>query len=329
MNCFAPVAGLVEQAVKNNSENKMTKSAQEYLLACRNICTLLPIMRILFTLVIFISCLFSTPAIAQEEPQSTQKPLIHPQKTQIHGLTQSGLGTVTKVIDPLRLEIDHKHIVQLTSIDFPDFDIYDSGPLSVHAHEMMIDMLLNKQVRYYQKQDKKANGYTNRMGYKLVHLVRRDDNLWIQGFFVANGIARVRPSINNTETAEELMALENAAREEKTGLWADPAYAVLTPQTAEQAIGHWGIIEGQIKTIGTAQNKIYMNFGDNWRNDFTIGIESQVRRAFSKKGIDLLSISGKNIRVRGWVENYNGPYVNLMAPIWLEIIHNEPSEMLP
>lgn len=233
---------------------------------------------------------------------------------------------VTKIIDPLRVEIDGKKIVQLVNISIPDFDLYDPNDRALAAQAFLTDFLLNKKVRLYQRRHDKK-GLQNRMGYDLVHLQRADDNAWVQGTMLLNGYATIRPSAINVEMAAEMIDLEQKAQKAQTGLWKDSAYETYTSENAEKAIKSWAVIEGTIKASAIIRNTVYLNFGDNWKTDFTTGLESKVRREMAKHNIDPLSLTHTNVRVYGWVEDRNGPYISLLAPEWLHILTgNDKSE---
>ena len=73
-------------------------------------------------------------------------------------------------------------------------------------------------------------------------------------------------------------------------------------------------------------NNIYLNFGDNWKTDFTIGIAPKVRKKLSKQGISPLEWTHKKIRVRGWIRSYNGPYIELTHAEQIEIIEDKTDE---
>jgi hypothetical protein len=62
--------------------------------------------------------------------------------------------------------------------------------------------------------------------------------------------------------------------------------------------------------VGEGGGRIYLNFADDWRSDFTISIEQDVP-ALAAAGIDLKGLAGKPVRVRGWIEWRNGPILPL------------------
>lgn len=237
-------------------------------------------------------------------------------------LMPDGTESVDQVIDPLRVRMANGKIVQLAGLDIPDLDAYEPGDVSLAARDRLQQVLKNKQVRLYITKDPRQ-GRSNRLGYKLVHMARTDDGLWIQGDLLSAGLARVRPSERNPEMAAQMIAKEDQARAEGKGLWADGKFPVLTPETADKAMNQWAVVEGTIRSAATANNTIYLNFGQDWHTDFTIGIDGAVRRDLSKNGINTLSLGGAKVRVRGWMESYNGPYIKLLNTAWLEILPPE------
>ena len=280
----------------------------------------------IFYIIVALYLLLSTAVLAQEEQGSDLKTLIHPEKPFENELKLTHTGTVTNVIDPLRIEIDHKKIVQLVNIDIPDYDIYEPGPLSVSVKKALEGMLSGKKVKLYQRKDTKKFGYKTRMDHLLGHIVRAQDGLWIQGSLLSEGYARIRPSQYNIEAANEMKTLQTFAQEKQIGLWgmADiPQYHILGADNADVGLHQWSAVEGIITKVATVNNVLYLNFGSDWRKDFTIMIENDVRRKFKESSINPISLTGHEIRVYGWLEEYNGPVIKLLDPIWLDVLDSQ------
>ena len=68
------------------------------------------------------------------------------------------------------------------------------------------------------------------------------------------------------------------------------------------------------------KNKIYLNFGKNWKTDFTIAVSTSLRKKFAKEGVHVLSLAQTPVRVRGYVRDYNGPFLELEDTVHLEIL---------
>ena len=68
------------------------------------------------------------------------------------------------------------------------------------------------------------------------------------------------------------------------------------------------------------RDRIFLNFGADWRTDFTATLASKDRRTFLAAGIDPMTLDGRRVRVRGWLYDRNGPAIDLTHPEQLEIL---------
>lgn len=273
-------------------------------------------MKQIFMLFAALASLFLIPhtSSAQEPPQNRFLPL-----------KQTNTVSVQDIIDPLRIQLSDQNIVHLVGIDIPDLTPYESGPIAEQALTELRDTLKGKRVRLYQTKNK-DKGFKNRFGHLLAHLETSPENIWVQGFLLEKGLARVRPSQDNIDMAEEMLAAEAKAREGKLGLWQDELYQVLSPELTGDHLNSWGIVEGTIKSSATINNTTYLNFGDDWRSDFTISIPTRIRKQMVKDGINPLNLTHKKVHVRGWLENFNGPFIELMHAKWLQVLPESADE---
>ena len=65
---------------------------------------------------------------------------------------------------------------------------------------------------------------------------------------------------------------------------------------------------------------VFLNFGDNWRTDFTIRLDRRIARQFRRAGLTADSYDGRRVRVRGWLKNWNGPMIEASHPEQIEIL---------
>lgn len=103
-------------------------------------------------------------------------------------------------------------------------------------------------------------------------------------------------------------AAEAAARVAKRGVWANESL-VLTPEKALTQQGDFHVVEGTITRIYEGKDATYLNFGDDWRRDFSIAIAAKQRR--SMKAFLANVKAGDRIRVRGSIIEENGPMIRL------------------
>lgn len=143
--------------------------------------------------------------------------------------------------------------------------------------------------------------------------------VWVQGEMVARGLARADPGYGSLCVAQ-LYALETLARSARRGLWADPAYAIRTPVTVAAGIGSFQIVEGRVLSATKKDGRVFLNFGADWKTDFTVTIAPADAKRFRRARLDLLSLTGQRVRVRGLVQSYHGPEIVLAGPEGLELL---------
>lgn len=271
-------------------------------------------MRYPFFLLLFFVFL-SAPALAQENKAEALKvptPVFDDLK-----LTKS--GRIDKVIDGLTLLLKDDTIVRLASLDIPDFNERHDAPYAEAALAYLQKSLPEgTEIKIYQTRVAKK-GRVNRMNHQLGHILTKKDGLWINGALLNQGLARVYTAPNAPEINNQMLNIEQNARKVKLGMWEDKSpHLVLTPETADQAMGKLAIIEGAVEKTASVKNNIYLNFGKDWKIDFTIMITPALRKKLARRGVDLLNIAGQKIRVRGYLREYNGALIELEAPEHLE-----------
>ena len=244
-------------------------------------------------------------------------------------LKPGGKSRVKAVVTPLTLQLGNGKTLQLSGIDIPDLNPYQPGEIAMAAQQMLETLVTGKELSLYVSRSPNR-GRTNRLGHLLAHAEIAADKsapaLWIQGALLEKGLARVRTSAENPEMAGQMLDLEAKARATGLGLWAKPDYAILAPGAAQDKIGTFQIVEGTVYDVATVRNTIYLNFGKNWRSDFSGGIPAGARVAFARLGLKPLEWQGKRVRLRGFVEERNGPYISLDSPGQIEILDAPDAE---
>lgn len=231
-------------------------------------------------------------------------------------LKQTRTARIDTVIDGLTVLLKDGKIVRLSGLEIAGQYDPAAEDTSVAAKQALETLLPEgTEVTLYQTRMAKK-GRLNRMGHHLAHLEKKNETIWVQGALLRQGLAYALPTSDTPEMAAQMYAAESAARNAKTGLWENSS--VLSPDTAEQAIGRFAVVEGVVRSAATAKNNIYLNFGSDWRTDFTVMIAPSVRKELARTGIDPLSLAGETIRTRGWLRSYNGPMLELDHPSLLE-----------
>lgn len=158
---------------------------------------------------------------------------------------------------------------------------------------------------------------------RLIGQAFLEDGTWLQAAMLEAGLARAYSFADNRMCAGELLKVEALARAEKRGLWAEPFYAVrdaARPNEILERDGYYELVEGRVLLADRVGSRIYLNFGRYWKEDFTITINDKAQKLFAEAGIDPLALDGALIRVRGWIETYDGPRIAVTHPEQIEVL---------
>jgi micrococcal nuclease len=163
----------------------------------------------------------------------------------------------------------------------------------------------------------------DRHGRLTAHVRRDDDGTWAQEALLADGHARVRPVSGDDARARALLAAEDAARRAGRGIWATRVYGVRRADdeaTLNRDVGLLTVVEGKAVRAESRNSVLYLDFGDDWRRDFTVTAASAAVRRLKAEGIDAKALAGRSLRVRGWPVRRFGPQIEITVPAQLEVL---------
>jgi hypothetical protein len=131
---------------------------------------------------------------------------------------------------------------------------------------------------------------------------------------VRDGLARLRPSTLADPCLDRLRDLETAARVNRLGLWNDPRYAIISADdrnAVSAQAGRFVIAIGKVVHVGVRKNRVYLDFGDDWRRDAAAVMDQ--RMLGSDLAGDPTSLFGRVIEVRGVVRDGSPPHIEVEA----------------
>ncbi len=145
----------------------------------------------------------------------------------------------------------------------------------------------------------------DRYGRKPAHIYLKDGR-WVQGELVREGKATPFPYPGETTFIRDLYLLETPK-----------AYSALSETLP---LDKFVIIKGRVIDVAMVKGITYLNFGNNWRTDFTIKFSKKAQKKFRAFGFDLPTLKEREVRIRGWVFQQNGPMIAPEHPAQLEVI---------
>jgi micrococcal nuclease len=230
---------------------------------------------------------------------------------------------VQKVTGPLSFLGKDGNLYSLTGIDVPD-SADQTSELPKTALMRLTKLIEGKEIKTFVTQ-KDDRGRINRLGERLIHAVEPKGKIWIEGQLLSEGLARVRTTPDTPEMAKPLLAIEEKARNAGIGLWRLEEFQLLTPKAAVGKENAFHLVEGTVESVASLRNVTFVNFGPDWKTDFTIGLTPAMRKQLARRNFDPMKLQGKTVRVRGWVRSYNGPYIEPTHPEQIEIVEKNVS----
>jgi hypothetical protein len=83
--------------------------------------------------------------------------------------------------------------------------------------------------------------------------------------------------------------------------------------------GRFTIAEGRVWSVRASGATIFMNFGRRWSEALTVTISKRNERTFLAAGLDVKGLQSRRVRVRGFIEERNGPRIEAIRPEQIEI----------
>lgn len=165
----------------------------------------------------------------------------------------------------------------------------------------------------------------DRHGRWRAHLFVGDANQWLQALLVAAGLARIHWLPGDSACIFALLDQEKAARAAGLGLWASPAYAVREAGDASlmSRNGLYELVEGRVASVGHGTYMIFLDFGRDYRRDFTIMVSPPVAGRLAEAGLAVDGLKDRRIRVRGVIEESGGPAIRLNDPAEIEVLDDD------
>lgn len=208
---------------------------------------------------------------------------------------------------------------------------FEAWPLSPEARARLVVLSKGKEARL-----RYGGAREDRHGRMLAHIFvsSAQGEVWLQQQMLAEGLARVYTFPDNRSCASELLQAEQKARAAARGIWRDPYYAIRKAQDVdalERLEGRYELVEGMVTSASLVRNRLYLNFGSDYRTDFTVTVNERDIKLFQRTepwtfilaqarsgGRDLAALAETTLRIRGWLGQYNGPEIVVTHPEQIE-----------
>ena len=130
------------------------------------------------------------------------------------------------------------------------------------------------------------------------------------------GAGYAQPTAQDNGCLAPRLAAETEARTGRRGIWAEPS--AVAPAANEEAMairsGLFTVAEGRVVAAGGTRDRIFINFGSSWRQDFTAMMEREDFATIMGDSLEPAMLRGTMVRVRGVVRAEGGPAIMLRRP---------------
>ncbi|MGQ0674398.1 MAG: thermonuclease family protein [Hyphomicrobium sp.] len=241
-------------------------------------------------------------------------------------LTTEAERAVTRIAGADTLQLDDGSELRLAGILPPRRPLTASGDAPWPPGEQAIQALSRLVIGRTIAVAAASGRRTDRYGRKIAHAFVLGDGQpqWVQGRLLTEGHARAHALDGDTCLAA-MLRREGEARAFGRGSWSNAAYKIRSATATAELMrlrSTFQIVEGRVRSAATVRGAVYLNFGPLWRTDFTAGLLKRRQQGSAEPSnlLDTAALQGRRVRVRGWIERNNGPFIEITHPSEIELL---------
>ncbi len=217
------------------------------------------------------------------------------------GGPESSIRLVERVIDGDTIEIDGGERVRYIGVDAPELD----EPLYEEARSFQEKILHRSRVRIRVCKEEPKDGY----GRTLAFVYK--GNVDMGGQLLRYGYARTLFLGHcGDEVAKEYRRLERGAFRVGLGIWSLKEEREIDQSDAGRYVGRLMSVTGRVLNVHAGPKAFHLNFGENYRDDFTVVIFRENLPGLQEEGLHPVSgYEGRLVKATGIIREYNGPQI--------------------
>jgi len=227
---------------------------------------------------------------------------------------------VSKVIDGDTIRLSNGKLLRYIGMDTPEVRIhknggwlYDPQPFSLAAKEFNKKLVENKFIKV-EFDVKKFGTYGRLLGYCFI------GNTFVNAKLVQQGLAVLYTRPPDVKYTDLFIRMQKEARANSRGLWGK--LAVIPSTDVGNFINQIRVVSGRVLDTYQSKKVVYLNFGRDYKRDFTVIIFNDCLKLFRDKGIEPVSFyKGKYVQVWGKIRKYHGPEIIAGSPFQIKVLN--------
>jgi micrococcal nuclease len=224
-----------------------------------------------------------------------------------------------EVIDGDTVKLANGQLLRYLGIDTPEVRIkkgtifeYDPQPFSLESKEFNRALVENKFVRI-EFDVEKYDRYGRILGYCFV------GDSFVNARLLAEGYAVLSTRPPNVKYTDVFLQEQLNARGNKMGLWG--VYETIGVDEADDFINQIRTVRGRVLDTYNSHKAVFLNFGPDYKTDFTVVIFNDCVRFFRDAGIEPdIFYKGKVVEISGRIKAYNGPEIIVCIPQQIQVV---------
>ena len=242
-------------------------------------------------------------------------PPLHPKRTAAAAPLSSGEYTVKRAIDGDTVLLKNGERVRYLGIDTPE----KNEPFFTGALKANRNLVEGKKVKLLVCQTRRRDDYGRTLAG--LRLDGRDVTLEL----LRLGLGRVFEdrSCLSTEEMDRYFQTAIDAAKSHLGIWKNAPETPIKPHRAASFLGKTGLVCGEVKNVHTGPSAVHINFGADWKTDFSATVFRTDEKRFRKAGFAPdESLVGKKLFVFGHIHLRDGPNVVLSTPLQVKVTND-------
>lgn len=210
---------------------------------------------------------------------------------------------VLRVIDGDTMEISGGDRVRLLGIDAPE----KGEPIFALATDRLKGLTKSGPVTLEVCEDRDIYGRflaTVRIGKSNINSILLTEGL---------ALPMLIPPCGRPVAGDVLEAAAQGALSGK-GIYSLKEYVIVPHVQAGEHIGEKSVVRGKILNLHRGKKTLQLNFGVDWKTDFTAVLFREGQQRFRDLGIDPVDLVGTEVLVIGKVKRYNGSEIIVRGP---------------
>lgn len=140
---------------------------------------------------------------------------------------------------------------------------------------------------------------------------------------VGAGLVPVDAGERDTLCRPGLLAVEAGARRRGRGIWGAAGPGVRDGAALRSRMGRFVVAQGTVLRVGERARRTYLDFARRGEDGLTVTVSKRTWRRLQERGLSTANLRGREVRVRGRLEAWRGPTLDVASAEMIEVLDGE------